>query len=154
MPWRRHQIISVNSPLQHPIISVNSPLLSRKRLPTLRTLSSKKGGNCPTNKWGQNLGIGLWTRGSHSRDTKIFKLTEILWLSKSFIAQVVVERGQQQQAILHKLDLMDKKIWSGLQSSLWHWHYCDKTREHQAQPNGSCRTCSSVWRYRLQSHPN
>jgi hypothetical protein len=37
---------------------------------------------------------------SCSRYTKIFKLTELYWLIKSFIAQVVEDTGQQQQAIL------------------------------------------------------
>jgi hypothetical protein len=36
--------------------------------------------------------------------------TELYWLNKSFIAEGVKERGQQQEAIFHKLDLMDKKF--------------------------------------------
>jgi hypothetical protein len=47
---------------------------------------------------------------SGSRDTKVFNLIELYWLNKAFIAQVVEERGHQQQGIQWKLDLLEKKF--------------------------------------------
>jgi hypothetical protein len=44
------------------------------------------------------------------RDAKIFRVIEMYWMTKALIAQVVEERGLQQQAILHKIDLLDSKF--------------------------------------------
>jgi hypothetical protein len=49
-------------------------------------------------------------RYSRSRESKTFKLIELYWLNKAFIAQVVDERGQQHQAILQNLDILEKKF--------------------------------------------
>lgn len=49
---------------------------------------------------------------SRTRDTKIFKLIELYWMNKDFIAQVVEERGNQQQAIMWKLNMMDHKFYA------------------------------------------
>jgi hypothetical protein len=42
-----------------------------------------------------------------SGDTKIFKLKKLYWLHKSFISQVVEERGQPLQEILFKLTMLE-----------------------------------------------
>ena len=43
-----------------------------------------------------------------SKDSKYMKLVELYWLKKSFISQVIEEKGKQQQDILSKLDQLGK----------------------------------------------
>lgn len=47
---------------------------------------------------------------SRTMDTKIFKFIELYWLNNIFIAQVEEEKGSQQQVIMYKMNVMDKKI--------------------------------------------
>lgn len=54
-----------------------------------------------------------WFQGprfSRKRDTKIFRITEMYWMTKALFAQVVEKRNLQQQVILHKIDLLDGKF--------------------------------------------
>lgn len=44
------------------------------------------------------------------RDTKIFRISEMYWMTKALIAQIVKERSLQQQVILHKIDFLDSKF--------------------------------------------
>lgn len=49
-------------------------------------------------------------RYSRTCDTKIFRLTELYWLNKVFITQIVEEWESQYQDILQRLHVMDKKF--------------------------------------------
>jgi len=47
---------------------------------------------------------------SRTWDTEIFWLIELYWMNKAFIAQVVEEKANQQESVLHKLNIMDHKF--------------------------------------------
>jgi hypothetical protein len=49
------------------------------------------------------------TRFLLSQDTKLFRMVEIYWHNKSFIAQIIEEKGFRHKAILHKLDFLETK---------------------------------------------
>lgn len=48
------------------------------------------------------------TQFSRSRDTEFFRMVELYWHAKSFIALVIEEKGFQ-KAIMNKLNLMKEK---------------------------------------------
>jgi hypothetical protein len=54
----------------------------------------------------QILWNGYLTLDFLDHDTKVFELIELYFLNKSLIAQVIEEKGQQQEVIIQQLNLL------------------------------------------------